>query len=193
MRLGDISRDGSAIAVTRSTGASTLEMGVLINGNFTIIPTPGVQRPAANQTANMGVLLEATVLDRGIVRPGQPFVRNADYLANLGIELTPQQSSFIVMDQFSGDGNSNAGVLDGGGRGQLFILKISTPQCDPIDFNNDSLFPTDEDVIDFLTVLAGGQCSNAPNCFDIDFNNDGLFPSDEDLIAFLRVFAGGDC
>jgi hypothetical protein len=69
----------------------------------------------------------------------------------------------------------------------------STAGCDSIDFNNDSLFPDDSDLIDFLSVLAGGPCSNDPDCNDIDFNNDELFPDDSDLIAFLRVLAGGEC
>jgi hypothetical protein len=30
--------------------------------------------------------------------------------------------------------------------------------CDPIDFNNDGLFPDDNDLIAFLRVLAGGSC-----------------------------------
>ncbi len=64
--------------------------------------------------------------------------------------------------------------------------------CDTIDFNNDTLFPADDDLVDFLSVLAGGNCSTG-TCNDIDFNNDGLFPSDDDLIAFLRVLAGGNC
>lgn len=64
--------------------------------------------------------------------------------------------------------------------------------CDSIDFNNDGLFPDDQDLIDFLSVLAGGACSTG-TCSDIDFNNDGLFPDDSDLIAFLRVLAGGAC
>jgi hypothetical protein len=66
-------------------------------------------------------------------------------------------------------------------------------QCDGIDFNDDGLFPDDQDLVDFLAVLAGGACSNDPNCNDIDFNNDGLFPDDSDLITFLRVLAGGEC
>jgi hypothetical protein len=65
--------------------------------------------------------------------------------------------------------------------------------CDSIDFNADSLFPDDTDLVDFLSVLAGGPCSNDPLCSDIDFNNDGLFPDDGDLVAFLRVLAGGPC
>jgi hypothetical protein len=64
--------------------------------------------------------------------------------------------------------------------------------CGTIDFNRDGLFPEDQDLIDFLSVLAGGECSTG-TCSDIDFNNDGLFPSDDDLIAFLRVLAGGSC
>jgi hypothetical protein len=67
-----------------------------------------------------------------------------------------------------------------------------TPACDSIDFNGDSLFPDDSDLIDFLSVLAGGPCSTG-TCSDIDFNNDELFPDDSDLVAFLRVLAGGDC
>jgi hypothetical protein len=74
-------------------------------------------------------------------------------------------------------------------------LSLSPPlgTCDPIDFNQNSLFPEDEDLIDFLSVLAGGPCSPGNTCNDIDFNNDGLFPADDDLVAFLRVLAGGDC
>jgi hypothetical protein len=64
--------------------------------------------------------------------------------------------------------------------------------CGDIDFDNNGLFPDDQDLIAFLTVLAGGPCPEA-TCDTIDFNGDGLFPSDEDLVAFLRVLAGGDC
>jgi hypothetical protein len=64
--------------------------------------------------------------------------------------------------------------------------------CDSIDFNGDGLFPDDQDLIDFLSVLAGGACSTG-TCNDIDFNNDGLFPDDNDLVAFLTVLAGGNC
>jgi hypothetical protein len=64
-----------------------------------------------------------------------------------------------------------------------------------IDYNNDGLFPDDTDLIDFLTVLAGGPCSTdpTPGCDTIDFNNDGLFPDDTDLLVFLRILAGGEC
>ncbi len=64
------------------------------------------------------------------------------------------------------------------------------PACDTIDFNNNSVFPEDQDVIDFFSVLAGGECST---CNDIDFNNNTVFPEDADVIAFFNVLAGGAC
>jgi hypothetical protein len=77
--------------------------------------------------------------------------------------------------------------------GQVVIATTSdAPECNSIDFNGDGLFPDDSDLLDFLSVLAGGACSTE-SCQGIDFNNDGLFPDDSDLIAFLRVLAGGDC
>lgn len=69
---------------------------------------------------------------------------------------------------------------------------IELPPCNKIDFNNDGLFPDDTDLLDFLSVLAGGACSTG-NCDSIDFNDDGLFPDDADLIAFLTVLSGGSC
>ncbi|HLP85163.1 MAG TPA: hypothetical protein VK157_12510, partial [Phycisphaerales bacterium] len=62
--------------------------------------------------------------------------------------------------------------------------------CDSIDFNNNSVFPEDQDVVDFFSVLAGGTC---PTCNDIDFNNNGVFPEDQDVIDFFNVLAGGAC
>ncbi|HLP85697.1 MAG TPA: hypothetical protein VK157_15210 [Phycisphaerales bacterium] len=62
--------------------------------------------------------------------------------------------------------------------------------CDDIDFNNNGVFPEDQDVVDFFDVLAGGSC---PACNDIDFNNNGVFPEDQDVIDFFNVLAGGEC
>ncbi|MFO0830217.1 MAG: hypothetical protein U0637_00100 [Phycisphaerales bacterium] len=67
-----------------------------------------------------------------------------------------------------------------------------TPTCDPVDFNNDGLFPDTQDIDDFLSVFSGGPCSTN-DCSDIDFNNDGLFPDTTDIDAFLAVFSGGAC
>jgi hypothetical protein len=82
----------------------------------------------------------------------------------------------------SGDG------LSGGSAQWSFVVA----GCNSIDFNNDGLFPDDTDLLDFLSVLAGGPCST-PACASIDFNNDGLFPDDTDLLDFLSVLAGGPC
>jgi hypothetical protein len=79
-----------------------------------------------------------------------------------------------------------------GNRASLMRISVAA-ECDDIDFNNDNLFPDDNDLVDFLTVLAGGPCSPGNTCNDIDFNNDNLFPDDTDLIAFLTVLAGGSC
>ncbi|HYF15790.1 MAG TPA: choice-of-anchor X domain-containing protein [Phycisphaerales bacterium] len=71
---------------------------------------------------------------------------------------------------------------------------VSTgPVCDSIDWNNDGLFPDNNDLADYLSVFGGGPCSNDPNCSDLDFNNDGLFPDNLDLEAFFSVFGGGPC
>jgi hypothetical protein len=77
-------------------------------------------------------------------------------------------------------------------RPSLRVTFTPPPTCGSIDFNGDGLFPDDNDLVDFLVVLAGGTCST-PSCGTIDFNGDGLFPDDNDLIAFLRVLAGGNC
>ena len=73
------------------------------------------------------------------------------------------------------------------------LSMVERAACDSIDFNNDGLFPDTQDIDDFLSVFAGGPCSNDPNCGDIDFNNDGLFPDTLDIDSLLSVFAGGAC
>jgi hypothetical protein len=68
--------------------------------------------------------------------------------------------------------------------------------CDDIDFNNNGVFPEDQDVIDFFDVLAGGTpttCDPVAGCNDIDFNNNSVFPEDQDVVDFFNVLAGGTC
>jgi hypothetical protein len=88
--------------------------------------------------------------------------------------------------------NQNAPLAEVQAAEAWVLAELLTPHatCDSIDFNNDSLFPDDTDLVEFLAVLAGSPCES---CNDIDFNNDGLFPDDSDLLAFLRVLAGGSC
>jgi hypothetical protein len=74
----------------------------------------------------------------------------------------------------------------------LWTRPVSALTCDSIDFNRNSVFPEDRDVIDFLNVLAGGSCSEFA-CNDIDFNNNAVAPEDADVIAFFNVLTGGEC
>ncbi|HLP86222.1 MAG TPA: alpha/beta hydrolase-fold protein [Phycisphaerales bacterium] len=71
-----------------------------------------------------------------------------------------------------------------------FYRDALMPVCDSIDFNNNDVFPEDQDVIDLFNVLAGADC---PACNDIDFNNNSVFPEDQDVIDFFNVLAGGTC
>ena len=77
-------------------------------------------------------------------------------------------------------------------------LTILTDCCDPIDFNQDGLYPDTTDVADFLSVFSGGVCDQQlptdPPCnTDIDYNNDTLFPDTGDISSLLSVFSGGPC
>jgi lysophospholipase L1-like esterase len=69
--------------------------------------------------------------------------------------------------------------------------------CNDIDFNNNNVFPEDQDVIDYFNVLAGGECRTVqlgePGCDSIDFNRNGVFPEDQDVIDFFNVLAGAPC
>jgi Metallo-peptidase family M12B Reprolysin-like/Proprotein convertase P-domain len=82
----------------------------------------------------------------------------------------------------------------------LYVSNLQPPLCEPpttacddIDFNNNNVFPEDQDVIDFFVVLAGGPCSEGNTCNDIDFNNNAVFPEDQDVIDFFNVLAGAEC
>ena len=66
--------------------------------------------------------------------------------------------------------------------------------CGSIDINGDGLFPSDDDLVCFLGLLAGGTCNGLCQVGNtIDFNNDGLFPDDTDVLAFLATLAGQRC
>ena len=98
------------------------------------------------------------------------------------------------------DGNLNQGAPILATDGTLIIASTGTilrayrtTRCDDIDFNNNTVFPEDQDVIDFFNVLAGGPCSPGNTCNDIDFNNNTVFPEDQDVIDFFNVLAGGSC
>jgi hypothetical protein len=79
-------------------------------------------------------------------------------------------------------------------RGTMFAIR--TPiACDSTDFDRDGRTPTEDDLVAFLTVLAGLPCPSGDEtaCNDIDFNNDFLYPDDQDLLDFLSALGGRVC
>ncbi|HLP84739.1 MAG TPA: hypothetical protein VK157_10355 [Phycisphaerales bacterium] len=72
------------------------------------------------------------------------------------------------------------------------VTTIEVSRCNTIDINRNGVFPEDQDVIDFFTILAGGECSTG-DCVNIDFNGNGVFPEDQDVIDYFAVLAGSSC
>jgi hypothetical protein len=122
-------------------------------------------------------------------RTAEVFGATGQFLGiNPGFLGAGEASTYNVQINFiSPCGNQTSNIVT------LSVAGVCPLVCDTIDFNNDGLFPDDNDLVTFLTVLAGGECPDGNFCNDIDFNNDELFPDDSDLIAFLRVLAGGTC
>ncbi|HLP86050.1 MAG TPA: right-handed parallel beta-helix repeat-containing protein [Phycisphaerales bacterium] len=71
----------------------------------------------------------------------------------------------------------------------LTPLGMAQPQCD-LDFNNDGVYPSDQDVSTFFSVFAGQACTT---CDDVDINNDGSYPDQLDAILFMQRVANGSC
>jgi hypothetical protein len=115
------------------------------------------------------------------------------YVPGLGLVSGSRTTNLTINNLERFDGTIDAVATTNCGTSYTNAVPLAIVRCDSIDFNNDAMMPTDEDLIDFLSVLAGGPCSPGNTCNDIDFNNDGLFPADDDLLAFLRVLAGGTC
>ncbi len=127
------------------------------------------------------------------------FIRTLGDIGSFDVSGTLNAGTYILQTSanvaaVAGEGEvSVLGDFSERGETTATLLLGSVPACDGIDFNNDGLFPDDNDLLDFLSILAGGPCSTGNACNDIDFNNDGLLPDDNDLLAFLRVLAGGEC
>jgi hypothetical protein len=81
-----------------------------------------------------------------------------------------------------------------GGLNRNFVLRttIAGSNCGDIDFNNDGVWPSESDIIDFFNVFAGTPCPTL-RCDTIDFNRNGVFPEDQDALDFFLVLAGGSC
>ncbi len=169
-------------------------LSAAIPGRRTPLPTFNSQPSSATVNEGDNVSFSVTATDA----TSYAWQRNGTPLTNGGgisgadtptLLLTNVQASqagtyLCVISNACGPRNGTAATLD-----------VVSAGCDGIDFNQDGLFPDDADLLDFLSVLAGGACSSdpTPGCNDIDFNNDGLFPDDSDLVAFLAVLAGQPC
>jgi hypothetical protein len=116
-------------------------------------------------------------------RDGETLPAGTYYLALASFNATFNASNFNAV------GTGPAAAIDA-----VFDTNLAcTIQCDSVDFNNDQIFPDTADLADFLSVFAGGPCSNDPNCNDVDFNNDGILPDTLDIESLLSVFSGGPC
>jgi formylglycine-generating enzyme required for sulfatase activity len=154
------------------------------NGNFTTVGSAGNSSfyGAFDMNGNVREWIQDTAFNQGF---------RGQMGGDLFSGFNPNPNSVFGLDPAFV--NYTVPTTEGVDVGIRFASPALPPACDVIDFNADGLFPDDTDLLDFLSVLAGGSCSPGNVCNDIDFNNDGLFPDDEDLIAFLRVLAGGNC
>ncbi|HLP85393.1 MAG TPA: hypothetical protein VK157_13670 [Phycisphaerales bacterium] len=124
--------------------------------------------------------------------------RNGETIS-IAANLTAQAPELVVGDVQSSDEGvydcvvtSACGTVTSSGI-TVTRLPEGTPGCelsgcDTIDFNNNQIFPEDQDVVDLFFVFAGGECGS---CNDIDYNNNGVFPEDQDIMDFFNVLAGG--
>jgi hypothetical protein len=80
---------------------------------------------------------------------------------------SPMQVGVLPQIVFSPDSLRVAisGTLLTGAPGLLRVV-LPNEGCDTVDFNKNGLFPSDEDLIAYLQVLAGGSCQTSldSNC-----------------------------
>jgi hypothetical protein len=171
-----ISADGSVIVGQAADGAG-LQQAVIWRGDGT---TLALSRTGAfDSAAAFGVSGDGTAYNL------------RDYLISQGADVFEWELSDIT------EVSQNGRYLIGRGRSpegflESYIVELPALPggCDDIDFNNNDVFPEDQDVVDFFNVLAGADC---PTCNDIDFNNNNVFPEDQDVVDFFNVLAGGQC
>jgi hypothetical protein len=133
------------------------------------------------------------ILPGGTVLTGVTSLRFAPVT---GADLLSDVEQIEILDQAPDQPDGIATPLQVGLIEVVTAAPVGTPACDTVDFNNNGVFPEDQDVVDFFDVLAGGNpatCDAALGCQDVDFNNNGVFPEDQDVIDFFNVLAGGAC
>jgi outer membrane protein assembly factor BamB len=177
-------------------------------GNLIAARTRDVGLNLAEFSARLGVTMEPTgrTLITGQTSTGTPGDNdfavavfdgndaNLDWSARWANPINPARDDrAAVIASLPSGGMVVVGRSDGGSTGNDLATVVLTPPrlgCDDIDFNNNDVFPEEQDVIDFFNVLAGADC---PACNDIDFNNNEVFPEEQDVIDFFNVLAGGTC
>ncbi|MFO0855889.1 MAG: matrixin family metalloprotease [Phycisphaerales bacterium] len=156
--------------------------------------TPGTDVFRAQVSINNG----STWVDAQLIGPGttddpnlQSGWRSTSYsFASLGLTPTANVRLRFIADD-AGAGTVVEAAIDDV---VITALDCSGPNCDAIDFNNDTSFFDPQDIDAFLSVYSEGPCIPASaTCNDIDFNNDGSVFDPCDIDSFLLVFSEGPC
>ncbi|HLP82890.1 MAG TPA: hypothetical protein VK157_00945 [Phycisphaerales bacterium] len=166
-------------------GAPIASTSICRTGSITMTARPGGSGQASYvwQWRDLGATTWVTITD------GPNFGDNPGEAA---FDATGATTNAITFSLVTGSPRKEVRALltNPCGTAESNIAFLDLEQCDCIDFNNNGVFPEDQDVIDFLNVLAGGDCGA---CSDIDFNNNGVFPEDQDVIDFFATLAGSAC
>jgi prepilin-type processing-associated H-X9-DG protein len=163
---------GDWVIVWKGSGGNRIRDCVVVNGYAAFVQFEPI-------AIDNSVSVEAIELDpRGVAAIGQRYTGNGTgAMIDIGFPA-------LLLSSETPD-PSRTGVV-------LSVPTTMPTFCDSIDFNQNNVFPEDQDVIDFFNVLAGGPCPYPEPC-DIDFNNNAVYPEDQDVIAFFEVLAGSDC
>ncbi|HLP82795.1 MAG TPA: hypothetical protein VK157_00460 [Phycisphaerales bacterium] len=201
-------RVSGALGASSGTSAGSWNLGVDLGGAaFDISRTATFYSPifsnAGYNGAAFGVYSATVNLLIGLPVPligmfsgvAQANVHASDGAGNASFG-GPLRMDWLGISNVTINGQPVANVSVSSLSGTNWMIDLTPASCDSIDFNNNGVFPEDQDVIDFFTVLAGGtpaSCDGTLGCNDIDFNNNGVFPEDQDVIDFFNVLAGGSC
>jgi aminopeptidase N len=169
----------SSLQQSASNTAFAIALSENVNTSASAFTLTGPSGPVSTTFGLMGGNVTLTTV--------APLAPGAYALTINASGVTTQAASIALDGEYistlpSGDG------LPGGNA--VFAFTVVGAPCTDIDFNNNGVFPEDQDVIDFFNVLAGSSC---PTCDTIDFNGNNVFPEDQDVIDFFTVLAGGSC
>ncbi len=177
---GDPGDEGGTLTL-----AGTLTLSPTTQVNIELDARPGTPADTDRVTVSGQFQLNSAILNVSLAPGFVPTVGDEYTIVNTFV-LNPSQGTFGTINYNVPSGVTfNVSYFPG-----LVRLTVITTLCDTIDFNQNGVFPEDQDVVDYLAVLAGGTCAE---CNDIDFNNNGVFPEDQDVTDFFNVLAGGNC